>query len=171
MSTVRTDPPRPAVPNSNVRVQVARTFQDARWSGQGPSVQVRCGACERRLFDVTGGLYFHGDYGMVDDGTLVLERVCPGCRLKNRGTVTATPGEPTADGLSGPWRCGCGKSLARVDPIRTRVHVTCRCGTEARVRASDALATASDPPAPPIDKAAFLEAALFDAAALDDVPF
>jgi len=165
VSTVRTDPPRPAVPNSNVRAQVARTPQDARWSGQGPSVQVRCGACERRLFDVTGGQYFHGDYGMVDDGTLVLERVCPGCRLKNRGTVTDTPGEPTADGLSGPWRCGCGKSLARVDSIRTRVHVTCRCGTEARVRASDALATASDLPA-----LTFPETALVDVATLD-VPF
>ena len=144
MRTARPKPPRLAVPHSNACVQVMIDKQGAEFSGEGPAVQVRCRACEQRLFDVAVGRSLRPAYGMVPDGTLVVERRCPSCKRTNRGAVTGIPGDPLTDGLRGPWRCEeCGKFLGYVEHIRGRVRATCRCKAKVRATASEVIRLAS----------------------------
>lgn len=145
--SIQDSPRRVRVSNSNAWIDVIVNDAETRRRGTGPSVQVRCGDCKHRLFDVTEVTelrYFNGgDYeAMVPDGSLKLERKCPHCHRLVEGLVTATPGKPWDGGLDGPWLCDCQTSLAHVDAISTRIRVTCRCRTEVRVKASAAIEVA-----------------------------
>ena len=139
-------------------------------------MQVRCLACHRRLFDVAEVRHFVFEYGMVPDGSLLVERQCPSCDLKNRGLVTATPGDPWTSGqsLSGPWWCACGKSLGYVQPNRGKVKATCdRCKAETRTVAAGAIAVASVPTrqVPDVPEVEPLEDDPFAEDPYADVPF
>ena len=140
MSAVRANPSRLPVPHSNACVDGTRGHPDAGLFAGRSSVQVRCGSCEHRLFDIAVTTSIHPDRRMPPETLLILERVCPTCKRKVRGGVTGDPGEPCPGGLDGPWRCGCGGSLGYVEPVRGRVRTTCRCGTEVRVTAGEAIA-------------------------------
>jgi phage FluMu protein Com len=106
---------------------------------------VRCAECHSRLFDVSIGYVLVDGIDVVPDGSLVVERKCPSCKLLNDGRVTNHDGRPLAspDALNGPWRCPCGVSLGHVDIIRGRVRVTCRCGYEVRVIGAEVIGFAN----------------------------
>jgi phage FluMu protein Com len=133
-------------PGTDPRIEVRICIGEYRHTGEAPSVEVRCSPCNKRLFDVTLGREFLGeDYGMVEDGTLVVTRKCPQCGRLNEGRVTRTVGQPyeSRDALNGPWRCThCSRSLGKVDPVRGRVTTRCRCGQETRATALDAIKAA-----------------------------
>ncbi len=144
-------PPRSSAQHAGVYFEVMVSEADARRRGEEPSVQVRCLCCHRRRFDVSEVRYFDPEYGMLADGSLTVERKCPGCGREHRGLVTASPGDPWvgSSGLDGPWRCACGRSLGHVDPVRGRVKTTCgRCRAEGRTVAAGAIAVASVPTRP-----------------------
>ncbi len=162
------------VRHSNARALVVETGRDAHWTGIGRDVQVRCGHCGRRLFDVTALLHevYNADVGAWEwftTGVLEIEKACGRCKRKGKDCVTGTPGEPLSDGLSGPWRCDCGQSLARVDGTRGRVRTTCRCGMEVGVTASDAIATRTLTDLPPLRVPT--SDAPVEHEVLDDIPF
>jgi len=132
-------------PSADPRVEVQVSFTESRYTGEAPSVAVRCGPCDKRLYDVVVGQHFNGEYGMVEDRSLAVTRKCPHCGRLNEGRVTRSVGQPleTRDALGGPWRCShCGRSLGKIDPIRGRVITTCRCGHESRQVAADAISVA-----------------------------
>jgi len=158
-------PPQPAARIAGAWVKVVISVADAHRSSDGPTVEVRCLECFHRLFDVIEGRYFNAEYGMLSDGRLHVVRKCPDCGRLNRGYITTSPGEELVEGLSGPWYCCCGRSLAHADPVRGRVRVRCRCGIEARVVAVEAIAVAEAPP-PMFDD---LAGAVLDSVA-DDFP-
>ena len=144
-------PPQSSGQHAGVYFEVMVSEADARRRGEEPRVQVRCLSCHRRLFDVSEVRYFAPEYGMLPDGSLLVERKCPGCKRNNRGLVTSSPGDPwlAGAGLDGPWRCACGKSLGHVDSIRGRVKTSCdRCRTEVRTVAAGAIAVTSMPTRP-----------------------
>ena len=144
-------PPHPSAPQAGAYFEVMISEAEAKRRGEGPRVQVRCLACHRRAFDVSEVVFFTPDYGMIPDGSLMIERKCPSCKRNNRGVVTASPGDPlvAGPGLNGPWLCECGKSLGYVDPVRGRVKTTCcRCRAEIRTVAAVAISVASVPTRP-----------------------
>jgi hypothetical protein len=170
MTAPQTHPPRLPIPRSTARVQLMETGEHSWLHGCGKSVQVRCGTCEHRLFDVSARHVRVRNAGSTtvfwqEEAMLEIEKVCSACKRAVRGMVTARPGDPV-EGLDGPWRCECGKSLAYVDSIRGRVTTRCRCGTEARVTASDAISAPKLPAASTLSSANEL-----GVQALDDVPF
>lgn len=170
MTVPQSQPVRLPIPRSTARVQLMETGQSSWLDGRGKSVQVRCGTCEHRLFDISARHVRVCDAGSTiaywrEENMLEVEKVCSACKRAVRGMVTASPGDPV-EGLDGPWRCECGKSLAYVDSIRGRVTTRCRCGTEARVTASDAIST-PELPAP----SACSSATELGVQAPDDVPF
>jgi hypothetical protein len=139
--------PRPIRnPGADARIEVQISFAESQDSGEAPSVQVRCGACNKRLYDLqVGGRYKPEHARLVEDGTLTVERKCRNCRGLNAGRVTSLGGQPLtrADALHGPWICiHCGSSLGKINPILSRITTTCRCGQESRVNAVDAIMTA-----------------------------
>lgn len=146
MKGTQLKPRRLAIPQSNACVQVMTSGQIAEFLEEGLSVQVRCRSCEHRLFDVTHGRSrsIGPKCGTEPRDSLVIEKICPSCKRKNRGSVTIAPGDPLQGGLEGPWRCECRKSLGYVDPIRGRIRTTCRCSQEVRVTASEAIRLAND---------------------------
>ncbi len=134
-----------------VGFRVTMSDAEATLNRNEPQVQVRCLACDRRLFDVFEVRRFHFQYGMVPNGSLRIERKCPSCKRKNRGVVTASPGDPLTNGsvLEGRWLCPCGKYLGHVDAIRGRMKMSCdRCHAEVRSVAAGAIAVASVPTRP-----------------------
>ncbi len=142
---------QPTPPASGVYFKVTVSETEAQQCGQLPRVQVRCYACDKRLFDVLEVRRCLDDGAMVPNGSLMLERKCPSCRRNNRGVVTASPGDPwmEGDGLDGPWACACGKSLGYVEPIRGRLKMCCRgCRSEVRAVAANAIAVTSIPTRP-----------------------
>lgn len=142
--TAPAKPPRYPVRNSTACVEISIAITDSGILGNGPAVQVRCGACGSRLFDVAVGPRLLPKFGIVLDGSLRLARKCPSCDLVNEGSVTDQDGKrlTARNALAGPWRCECGRSLGYVNDIRGRVHVTCRCKHETRVVAANAIAVA-----------------------------
>jgi hypothetical protein len=132
-------------PGADPRIEVRICFAEYRYTGEAPTVEVHCGPCDKRLYDVAVGQYYDRDDGMVEDGTLVVTRKCPNCGRLNQGRVTRTVGQPyeSRDALNGPWRCvSCGRSLGKVDAIRGRVTTRCQCGHETRVTALQAIKVA-----------------------------
>ena len=162
-------PPQPAARIAGAWVKVVTSVVDAQWLNEAPAVEVRCFECFHRLCDVIEGRYVNAKYGMLREGRLHVVRKCPDCGRKNRGYITTSPGEELVEGLSGPWYCCCGRSLAHADPVRGRVRVRCRCGTEARVVAAEAIAVATSPPPTPIDLSGAVVAPVADD--FSDVPF
>ena len=142
---------QPTPPSSGVYFKVMVSETEAQGRGDTPRVQVRCYACDRRLFDVLEVRRFADDGAAIPNGSLLLERKCPSCKRNNRGLVTASPGDPwvAGEGLNGAWTCACGKLLGQVDPIRGRVKTTCcRCRAAVRPVAANAMAVATIPTRP-----------------------
>ncbi len=157
---------RPSAPPSGVYFRVMVSETDAQQRGEAPRVQVRCFACDRRLFDVFEVRRVADDGAAIPNVSLRLERKCPSCKRNNRGVVTASPGDPwiEGEGLDGAWTCPCGKVLGHVDPIRGRVKTSCcRCRTVVRPVAARAIAVASIPTRPVRD--------IPELGLLDDAPF
>lgn len=118
-----------AIPRSSATV---KAITDA----SGDRAKILCGACEKFLVEMK----------READGAIQIERKCwrAHCNALSRGRVTARPGDPLANGLSGQWGCGrCGGHLGAVDEVRGRVILRCpRCRTESRVTGTDALLAA-----------------------------
>lgn len=127
------------VPRADVTTEMFRYAP----SGDPEEVIIYCGSCNKRLFDIhpIRGERVRLD---VDSFFLRLERYCPRCHRIMTTSVTASPGYPHPDTPAGLWRCECGGPLARIDPVRGRVTVRCRCGTDARVTALDAVHAADE---------------------------
>lgn len=145
----RPTPGRSTIPRSNNAVAQVTRWQPVDYKDAGAeTVQVRCGCCEHRLFDVATIVVKYWDedaqdYIWAKSTALQLETSCPMCHLKVAQMTTATPGTPLPDGsgLDGAWYCarGC-RSLGHVDPIRGRIRTTCRrCNTVVHVTAADAI--------------------------------
>lgn len=95
-------------------------------------------SCAKRLFDIhplAGGQVDRN----ASPNVLRLERLCQRCHRIMSVRVTAAPGYPHPDTPAGFWWCECGGPLARIDAVRGRVTVRCRCGEDARVTALDAV--------------------------------
>jgi phage FluMu protein Com len=137
-------------PGADPTIEERIPFTEPETGGEAASVSVRCGACNKRHYDLETGRIYDREYGWyVEDGTLIVKRKCPRCGRINEGLVTASDGYPLqlAGALSGPWRCAhCGGSLGKIDPVRGRITVRCRCGQESRVFACDAIKVASGVP-------------------------
>lgn len=120
--------PAPKVPGPLVKPFDERQHRwyDHRVSG----VQVHCGGCCHRTFDV----YSERVERMVDfpsmvwvkAGFAVAERMCPRCHVLVSCKVPLNPGEPVEDGVDGAWICpGCGVSLARIDRNTGKIKASC----------------------------------------------
>jgi phage FluMu protein Com len=132
-------------PGAAPKIEVQIAFSESQETGVPPSAMVRCGPCNKRLYDVVVGQAPNRYAQKVEDGTLIVKRRCPRCRSINEGLVTAFDGHPLqlSGALSGPWLCThCDRSLGKIDPVRSRITVTCGCGQESRVYASDAIMVA-----------------------------
>jgi hypothetical protein len=118
-------PPVPSyhqIPRSNALFNRMLTKK----SGE-PCASVRCGGCERRLFDVIADDVFAGHdlmgYSQYQRQYLLV-RQCRHCGTRNFRHVTAQPGIPVGD--SGRWACShCAGYLGNVDAPRGRLTVTC----------------------------------------------
>jgi phage FluMu protein Com len=131
--------PRCPIPGSTAWIEVA-----AALPAGGEEIlkfHVRCGHCDKRLLDIVNEA--GSGSGSVLPDSVAIERKCPSCRLINAHRVTAIDGRPLegAAHATDSWRCAaCGRSLGKIDHIRGRVHVRCRCNQEARVIAGSAVA-------------------------------
>jgi hypothetical protein len=137
-----TKPSRVPIRGLTARAEIALPRPGSRALGVGPFVIVRCGSCDRRLFDVHRGYVLIDGIERILDGSLIVERKCPVCHRKNDGRVTDDDGRPFTGpaALAGPWRCECGHSLGDVDEVRGRIRVNCRCKERIRVTAEAAIA-------------------------------
>jgi phage FluMu protein Com len=133
-------------PDAEPSIEIRTSHEAARAKNRPASVSVRCGPCNKRLYDVQEGQRFQGnDDRVFSDGALVVKRKCPKCRSMNEGRVTASVGRPLEESgaLRGPWLCAhCDRSLGKIDPIRGQVVTTCQCGHPVRVVAATAIASA-----------------------------
>ena len=118
-----------AVPQSNVRAALDRHDQ----FGAPGEVNIHCGDCDRRVFDVLACR--RETYTGHDLTLLYVERCCPRCSRICTSRITHAPGYPDPYGESGRWVCECGGYLGHIDAVRGRVTVLCRCGGRARVTA------------------------------------
>lgn len=102
----------------------------------------RCGACNRRAFDVIG---VPADVRVSTRdrfASLGVERRCV-CRLISVARVAVRPGQPPPDGLVGGWRCACGHFLGSIEPVQGRIAAPCRrCGVSLSGVAAYLMATA-----------------------------
>lgn len=140
--TFRTKQSRFPLRNSTAQVEIVSSFAESRFLNNEPAVRVRCGSCDWRLFDLTVGHRLTLGSGFALDSSLLVVRKCPSCSLLNQGRVTSLDGRrlQMPDALAGPWLCECGKSLGKINDIRGRIHITCRCKVETRVVAAEAMA-------------------------------
>jgi hypothetical protein len=133
-------------PGADPRVVVQVSSAESRERGEPPSIELHCGPCDKRLYDlVVGRMYKNEHARKVEDGTLIVRRKCPHCRVINTGRVTSLEGQPLerSDALNGPWRCTyCNWSLGKIDPVRSRITTRCQCGHEIHVFAVDAIMNA-----------------------------
>ena len=131
-------------PGAMPKIVVVVSDADSPLVGEVAQVQVRCGPCRKRLYDVAiSEAYLGADSGFVEDETLIVTRRCPSCGIDNTGRVTRQRGRPYAgpDALLGPWHCTqCGRSLGKVDSVRARITVTCECGAASPQSAIEAIA-------------------------------
>jgi hypothetical protein len=124
-------------------IKLIRTTEDVKHGGRedGEQVQVHCGACLKRAFDLT--ILWHFNW-TVDDypdwsrtNSVKVSRMCPNCGLVHHKLVTLTPGHPLSDGFHGAWFCpaGCAShgftSLGFIDANMGRVKASC-CGNRCR---------------------------------------
>jgi hypothetical protein len=143
IATVRSNSRFIRNPGADPRVVVQVSSAESQESGEPPSVELHCGPCDKRLYDVVVGRMYKNEHArLVEDATLIVKRKCPHCRVLSRGRVTSQEGQPLerSDALTGPWRCiHCNWSLGKIDPVRSRVTTRCRCGQESRVFVVEAI--------------------------------
>ena len=113
-------------------IKVIRSAADMEFGGRtdGELVQVHCGGCLKRTFDLTTLWTLDRGYDGTPywrkTGAVRVSRMCPKCRHVEHVEVTLKPGLPLEGGFHGPWHCwvGC-TSLAFIDANGGRVKATC----------------------------------------------
>jgi hypothetical protein len=99
--------------------------------------RVHCADCGHRLFDVIEKRNVRGRVLRY-----VVEAKCGYCKRQHTRPVTAYPGE--ALGESDRWLCKCNTFLARIEAVRGRLTVHCRCQKDVRVTVAEAVQVARD---------------------------
>ena len=122
----------PGAPEPLIRVVRTTARVREEGNGRGEEVQVFCGSCRGRAYDLTIEMAFHSFYADVSGewrrtSSAVVERACPKCGVHATCRVTLAPGHPLRDGHHGPWYCpDCSASLAFVDGPLGRIKASCR---------------------------------------------